>query len=160
VSEEKVEIVRRGCEAFMERDFEAFDALMREHLASDFEFESVTTGQVHSGPEGMRELITDLADTVNYVGTVGEIIDLDGHVVVMLRMSGRGSGSGVPVAQELAVAYTFEGRMITRGKSYASRAEALDALAYPASRGGTTEPSSGSIEPPSPSQASMPPPRL
>jgi hypothetical protein len=42
-------------------------------------------------------------------------------------MSGRGSRSGVPVAQQGAVLVTFDGSTLVSGKSFASKAEALEA---------------------------------
>jgi hypothetical protein len=42
-------------------------------------------------------------------------------------MSGRGSRSGVSVAQEGAVLVRFDGGMLVSGKSFASKAEALEA---------------------------------
>jgi hypothetical protein len=43
------------------------------------------------------------------------------------RMSGRGSRSGVPVAQQGAVLVTFDGSTLVSGKSFASKGEALEA---------------------------------
>jgi ketosteroid isomerase-like protein len=57
---------------------------------------------------------------------VEEIVDLDESVVVVVRRAGRGGGS-VPVSQELAVVWTFEGDKAVRARSFTSRAEALEA---------------------------------
>jgi hypothetical protein len=46
-------------------------------------------------------------------------------------MSGRGSQSGVSVAQQGAVLFTFDGSTLVSGKSFASRAEALEAAGIP-----------------------------
>jgi hypothetical protein len=48
-------------------------------------------------------------------------------VLIVLRMSGRGSQSGVSVAQEGAVLFSFDGSKLAWGRSFASRAEALEA---------------------------------
>jgi ketosteroid isomerase-like protein len=47
---------------------------------------------------------------------------------VVVRVAGRGGGSGVPVSQELAVVWTFEGDKAVRARSFTSRAEALEAV--------------------------------
>ena len=52
-----------------------------------------------------------------------EIVDLDESVVVVVRIAGRGGGSGVPVSQELAVVRTFEGDKAVRAWSFTSRAK-------------------------------------
>jgi len=109
------------------RDPEAIDALTREHLAPDFEFESVLTGQVYKGVQGAQDLVADLWETLDWVAATEEVIDLDGQVVAVQRSVGRGTRSGVPVSQELAIVWTFEEGKIVRGRSFKSRAEALEA---------------------------------
>src|SRR5918995_6055461 len=127
MSQENVEIVRRAYEALARRDMEVAEVMMRKHLTPDFEFESALTGQVHKGAQGMRDLAADLWDTLDYVPAVEEIIDSGEHVVVVLRISGRGAGSGVPVSQRVTMLWTFKDDRIVRGKSFTSRAEALEA---------------------------------
>ncbi len=127
MSRENVEIVRTAYDALARRDIEAGKVIMRKHLAQDFEFESALTGQVHKGAQGMLDLAADLWDTLDYVPAVEEIIDFSEHVVVVLRISGRGADSGIPVSQRVAMVWTFEDDRIVRGKSFTSRAEALEA---------------------------------
>jgi ketosteroid isomerase-like protein len=128
MSEENVEIVRGGYEAVARRDRDAIDAFLREHVAPDFQFESALTGQVHRGAQGVRDLADDLWETLDYVPAVEEMIDLGERVVAVLRISGRGTGSGVPVSQQVAILWTLEDERIVRGKSFTSRAEALEAV--------------------------------
>jgi ketosteroid isomerase-like protein len=127
MSQENVEVVRRSYEAVVRRDTEAAEAIMREHLAPEFEFESALTGQTYKGAQGVRDLAADLWDTVDYIPAIEEIIDLGEHVLAMLRISGRGMRSGVPVSQRVAILWTFEEQMIVRAKSFTSQAEALEA---------------------------------
>jgi ketosteroid isomerase-like protein len=127
MSQTNVEVVRLGFQAFARRDIEAMDAFMREHVAPDAEFESVMTGQVYKGAQGARDMAADLWETVDYVPATEEIIDLGERVVAVLRISGRGTRSGVPVSQHVAVVWIFEDERIVRGKSFTSRAEALEA---------------------------------
>jgi ketosteroid isomerase-like protein len=127
MSQENVEVVREVNDLWRRRDMEAAEVLMQKHLAPNFEFESVMTGQVHKGAQGMRDLAADLWETVDYVPSPEEIIDLGDEVVVVLRISGRGVRSGVAVSQQVAILYTFEGNRIVRAKSFTSRAEALEA---------------------------------
>ena len=127
MSQENVEVVRAAYEAIARRDRQALDAILREHLAPDFEFEAVLTGATYKGADGLWELLDDIQDTVGYRPEVQEALDLDEHVLIVLRMSGRGSRSGVPVAQQGAVLVTFDGSTLVSGKSFASKAEALEA---------------------------------
>ena len=128
MSQENVEIVRAAYEAIARRDREALDAILREHLAPDFEFEAVLTGATYKGADGLWELLDDIQDTVGYRPEVQEAVDLDEHVLIVLRMSGRGSRSGAAVAQQGAVLVTFDGSTLVSGQSFASKADALEAV--------------------------------
>ena len=128
MSQENVELVRAAYEAIARRDREALDAILREHLAPDFEFEAVLTGATYKGADGLWELLDDIQDTVGYRPEVQEAVDLDEHVLIVLRMSGRGSRSGAAVAQQGAVLVTFDGSTLVSGQSFASKADALEAV--------------------------------
>jgi ketosteroid isomerase-like protein len=127
MSEENVELVRSAYEAIARRDREALAAILTHRLRPQFEFEAVLTGATYEGVEAVWELLDDIQDTVGYVPEVEEAVDLDDHVLVVLRMSGRGSQSGVSVTQQGAVLFSFDGSRLVSGKSFASRAEALEA---------------------------------
>jgi ketosteroid isomerase-like protein len=123
-----VEFLREGYDALARGDLETFTALSREHLAPDFEFHHVWDGRVFRGFEGTMEWISDTRETwEDYSQEVEEIIELGSVVVVVLAISGRGGGSGVPVAQELAVVWTFEDGKAIEARSFTSREEALEA---------------------------------
>jgi ketosteroid isomerase-like protein len=127
MSAENVEIMRTAYDAIARRDRVALDAILRERLAPDFEFEAALTGATYRGLDGFWELLDDIEDTVGYRPEVQEAVDLGEHVLVVLRMSGRGSRSGVSVAQQGAVLVRFDGGTLVSGKSFASKAEALEA---------------------------------
>jgi ketosteroid isomerase-like protein len=123
-----VEFLREGYEALARGDMERFTALARERLAPDFEFHHVWDGRVFRGFEGTMEWISDTRETWDdYSQQIAEIIALGDIVVVVLAISARGGGSGVPVAQELAVVWTFDDGMAIEARSFTSREEALTA---------------------------------
>lgn len=123
-----VEFLRDGYEALARGDIESFTALSRERLGPDFEFHHVWDGRVLRGFEGTMEWISDTRETwEGYSQDVEELIELGEDVVVVLRISARGGGSGVPVAQQLAVLWTFEDGKAIRARSFTSREEALAA---------------------------------
>lgn len=128
MSQENVEIVLAAYEAIARRDREVLHAIVSEHLAADFEFEAVLTGATYKGADGLWELLDDIQDTVGYRPEVQEAVDLGEHVMIVLRMSGRGSRSGAAVAQQGAVLVTFDGGKLVSGRSFASKAEALQAV--------------------------------
>jgi ketosteroid isomerase-like protein len=128
MSRADVNFVREGYEALARGDMETFTTLSREHLGPDFEFHHVWDGRVLRGFEGTMQWISDTRETWDdYSQEVEEIIELGDEVVVVLRISARGGGSGVPVAQELAVLWRFEGGKATEARSLTSRDEALEA---------------------------------
>jgi ketosteroid isomerase-like protein len=129
MTEANVEFLREGYEALSRGDLETFKALARERLDAGFEFHSVWDGQVFRGVQGTFDWISDTRETWDrYQQEVEEIADLGDDVLVVVGISARGGGSGVPVAQELAVIWTFEGDRAVRARSFTSRAEALEAV--------------------------------
>jgi ketosteroid isomerase-like protein len=123
----EVEFLREGYEALARGDMETFTSLSRERLAPEFEFHQVWDGRVLKGFEGTMEWISDTRETWDdYSQELTELIDLGDDVVVVLRLSARGGGSGVPVAQELAVLWTFGDGQAIRARSFTSKEEALE----------------------------------
>jgi ketosteroid isomerase-like protein len=128
MSRADAEFVREGYEALARGDMETFTSLSREHLAPDFEFHAVWDGRVFRGFEGTMKWISDTRETwEDYSQQVEELIELGDVVVVVLAISARGGGSGVPVAQELAVVWRFDDGKAIEARSFTSRAEALEA---------------------------------
>jgi ketosteroid isomerase-like protein len=128
MSRADVEFLREGYEALARGDVETFTSLSQDRLGPEFEFHHVWDGRVLRGFEGTMEWISDTRDTwEDYSQEVEELIELGDEVVVVLRISARGGGSGVPVAQELAVLWTFEDGKAILARSFTSREEALGA---------------------------------
>src|SRR4029079_13950720 len=107
MSQENVELVCNAYKAIARRDREALAAILTDHLTPDFEFEAALTGATYKGVNALWELLDDIQDTVGYTPEVQEAIDLNDDVLIMLRMSGRGSQSGVSVEQQGAVLFRF-----------------------------------------------------
>ena len=127
-----VDFLRQGYEALERGDLETFQELARERLGPDFEFHLVWDGRVLKGFEGTQEWIADTRETwEGYSQKLEEIVELGDHVVVVVSVSGRGGESGVPVGQQLAIVWTFEGERALRARSFTSRAEAFAALGEP-----------------------------
>jgi ketosteroid isomerase-like protein len=128
MSADNTEFLREGYEALERGDLETFEALSRDRIGPEFEFHHVWDGRVFRGYEGTMEWLADARETwKDYKQEVDEIIDLGDDVLVVLAISAEGAGSGVPVAQEFAVLWTFDGETVVRARSFTSRAEALGA---------------------------------
>jgi ketosteroid isomerase-like protein len=127
--DDRIDFLRRGYEALQRGDLDGFKVLARERLDPDFEFHHVWDGRVFKGYEGTLEWLSDTSETwEEYQQDLDEIAAFGDDVLVVVRISARGGGSGVPVAQEFAVVWTFEGARAVRARSFTSRGEALHAL--------------------------------
>jgi ketosteroid isomerase-like protein len=128
MSQEKVDVIRRGYAAYRQDDLESLEAIVRDVIDPDFELHAVFAERVFTGPEGMREFFSELREVwKDYVNEPEEFIDLGEHVVVVSRLSARGSSSGVPVRGRLVALWTFKDDKLFRARFLRSRREALEA---------------------------------
>jgi ketosteroid isomerase-like protein len=128
MSEENVEMARRGYEAFNRRDIDAAVA----DFAPDFEYFPAGAlpgfGEVAHGPEGFRRFVETFwreFDEPNI--EVHELIDAGDQVVASTTMRGRGKQSGAETSLDIWVLWTARNGAVVRGQEFTSRAEALEA---------------------------------
>ena len=126
MSQANVELVRRGL-----NDVEAFWAMLDEYVVWDLRRRERIAPDVDRVNVGRDAVIRA---SRHYWGTwedyrvdPEELLDAGPSVVVILRESGRGKGSGVPFEQSHPQLWTFRGDRIIRWESFETRAEALEA---------------------------------
>ena len=131
MSEENVEIVRRGYEAINAGDLERALALFDPEVevrtgvdVPDFDFDDV-----YHGPEGflrfhakMAEIWDDLRWEPEEYIPAGEDV-----VVVFIRFHGVGKSSGIPVTQAIGHVCTMRDGKLVRHVTYWDRSRALEA---------------------------------
>jgi len=134
MSEENVEIVRRGLETLREalerRDFDSvFDA---DVLADDVEW--IPTGgfpgpNSYRGRDGFSEYMRTWAEDFDHLSfDIAWLVGApDDRVVALVHQRASGQGSGVPVEMHLAAVYQLENGRVTRIRNYLDPAEALEA---------------------------------
>jgi ketosteroid isomerase-like protein len=128
MSQENVELLGRISDAWNRGDSETLAKLLDAHLDPQFELDTLDPGQVYRGPTGPLDLMAEIGETRDrYALEAEDIIDLGQHVLVVARMSGRGTGSGVPIEQSIFLLWRFEGATAVAAKAFASRGEALEA---------------------------------
>jgi ketosteroid isomerase-like protein len=128
MSQENVEWLREVSEARAREDTEAVEALLRVGLAAEFELQPLYPDRVYRGAEEMRKLWTDAVETwEDYRFETEEIIDLGEHVLVLAHITGRGTGSGVPIDQRIGILVAFQGEKAVWARSFLSKQEALEA---------------------------------
>jgi ketosteroid isomerase-like protein len=131
MSEENVEIVRRGYELFAAGDFEGLSALISPDAetpdASGLGLTGTATGVRH-GPEGFLRGIEEVTEAFDdYRVEAEEFTDAGDAVVVSVRISGRGKTSGVEQEMRLVHMWVLRDGKAIRGEVYRTTEEALEA---------------------------------
>src|SRR5688572_21177748 len=113
MSEENVEIIRRGFEAFQRGDWEA----VLEDVDPNVEIHEPTAlpdAQVFHGHAGLRAAYEKTQEMFEDVRLEAEeFIDADDQVVIWYRAVGRGKGSGVEVEMHQGSVWTFrDGKIV------------------------------------------------
>src|ERR1044071_278598 len=129
MSQENVEVAKRGLDAFNRRDIEAGVAV----VTADFEWfpamAEAVEGGVYRGREGIEAYFADLGETWEELRILPERFqDLGDRVLVLGHIEGRGMGSGVPVDAPIGLVYELRGGSISRARGYLDHAAALKAL--------------------------------
>ena len=126
MSQENVEVVGRHMAAYLSGDFETALAAYSPDVECDTSVRP--EGQMYRGREGVVEAFRVWRGTwADWKGEVDEIIDAGDRVLMVLRESGRGKGSGVPVEQRTFFLYDLRDRMIVRVTVLLDKDQALEA---------------------------------
>jgi ketosteroid isomerase-like protein len=127
MSQENVDQVRRGYEAFARGDF----AEVLDDIAEDIVFTDETLpeepAQGRAGFVANVAMMTEAFDEFSY--QVERLIDVGGdRVLALVRASGRGKGGGVQTQADLAQLWTLREGTAVRLDNYASWTKALEAV--------------------------------
>ena len=127
MSEENVQVVRRGHEAFRDSGEEA----IFEYLHADIDVtpgeELLDTGTLH-GHGGFRRFFQTMRDAFGDFGwEPQEFVDRGDDIVVATRFFAEGRGSGAPVEAMVYNVWTVRQRKAVRVRGFLSRSDALEA---------------------------------
>jgi ketosteroid isomerase-like protein len=118
MSEENVETVKEIFRAWEEKDAAAAMSRIDPNVELDFSTVSFVGDEiperVASGVDPLSEGVNAWLETWDSVSWLPQkFIDIDEHVIVLLRMRARGRGSGVPVDRTFVATYTVrDGRVV------------------------------------------------
>jgi ketosteroid isomerase-like protein len=130
VSQENVEIVRRGIEAAFRRP-KPDVAVLNEVYHPDHEFLSLIDaleGGSHRGGRGYRDWLLNNEETVQAESRLEQVTEIDDDRVLAITPTRfQGKSSGVPLEQRLASIVTVRNGKIIRSEAYSSPEEALKA---------------------------------
>jgi ketosteroid isomerase-like protein len=132
VSQENVEIVRRGIEAANRRPKPDF-ATINDLYHPDHEFISrldALEGKKRRGARGYRDWLRNLDDAIEFEQTLEGVSEIgEDRVLAIARQRMRGKSSGVPLSEErIGVVVTVRDGKIVRSEVYDSPEEALKAV--------------------------------
>ena len=128
MSQENVEVVRRGYE-----HFKVTGAFLPETVHPDFvwdmsKFRGWPERQVYPGVEGAMQFIADWIESwAEWELELKELRDADDRVVAIFRQRGRSKATGLPVEMHFAQVWTFRDGKQIRMEMYASPGEAIEA---------------------------------
>jgi ketosteroid isomerase-like protein len=128
MSQENLEIARRAYESFTVGNL----SWLAEFQAPEIEIDltrNVFNPQVIRGYEGIQRWLDELNEVwEDFRFEIEELIDAGDEVVAVVRLVGKGRGSGVPVDQrDIHVVKLRDGRAV-HITVYRDRAEALEAV--------------------------------
>ena len=125
MSQENVEIVRRGYEAYARGDVAAMLADIAPEMIT---YREEPDGATFSGRDGLLEAIAEWIEDLNdFVLTTEELIDANDQVVVHVHQTATGSQSGAPIEGDFWFVHTLGDSRVTRLDMFASRDRALEA---------------------------------
>ena len=129
MSEENVEVVRRGYEQWL-----ATGELLPEITHPDFAWDMSTfrgwpERQTYHGIEGARQFIAEWDDAwETWEVEVEDLLDGGERIVAIVRQHGRAKATGASVEMHFAQVWTIRDGLQVRMDMYASPEEALDAV--------------------------------
>jgi ketosteroid isomerase-like protein len=131
MSQENVEIVRRGYELYAAGDPEGAAGLFADDAeiadAGGLGVTDTATG-TRRGPEGFLRITEETVEVFeDYRVETEEFIDVGDAVVVAVRISGRGRASGAKLEVRLAHLWVLRDAKVIRGEVYRTTEEALEA---------------------------------
>ena len=131
MSQENVDLIKRGMALFNRKDWDAALQLVAEDAVWTTYFGSVSGQQSRYGRAAIRQSWEDAAQVFGgdlYRVEAQEFRDLGGGtILVRAVLSGRGTASGVEVEAEYVQLWTFRRGLAVRVDSYADVAEAFEA---------------------------------
>ena len=127
MSQENVELFRKGMEAFLRHDIEPL--LKTSHPDIEwYPFSAQVEGDVaYHGHEGIERWWTNLNATFEeFEASIDEVQDKDDIVMALGRLRAR-FRSGITLDTEVGWVFRFEDGLAVWGRAYQSHAEALEA---------------------------------
>jgi ketosteroid isomerase-like protein len=129
MSEENVEVVRRGFEAFSQKDFEGWYAVTSRNVKRHPRREEPGVKDSYEGWDGVLDyLVNWYAGWDEYTAEPVRFIDGGEYVIVDVREVGVAEQSGMRVEENFAHAFKVDDRKIVEWRMFGPVEEALEEL--------------------------------
>jgi ketosteroid isomerase-like protein len=131
MSEENVEVVRRGMELWLGGDFEGWRTTIDPDVGWDISMHPLPDVPNHG--RGRDALVTDMlavymSGWTDYSVELKEMVDAGDHVVLVLQETAKMGDSGVPLDRDLVHVWTVRDGRATFLRVFRTKAEALEAV--------------------------------
>ncbi len=128
MSQDNVETVRRGFEAFNSEDIEQVVAIAHPDFEAVVPPELSAEPDTYRGHDGLRRYFRTFQDAMHEVRFHPEQFwDAGASVVVVVRLTAKGRQTEIPVEQHIAQVWSIRDGKATGVRSYPSLPEALEA---------------------------------
>jgi ketosteroid isomerase-like protein len=125
MSEENVELVRGGFDAFQEGNLSQWLDLMADDLVT---YRADPDGATYHGKEGFLRATADWTEDFSEWSVIPEeFIDAGDRVLVRVRQTARGEASGIPVEGQFWFVFEIRARRAAKVSFYVRRGDALEA---------------------------------
>jgi len=130
VSQENLELTRRGVDAHNRRDLDAFAALCTADVEWCPSMAGAIDGTSYTGRDGMERYFEHYDETFDgFRVEVDEYRAVGDRVLALGRLEATGRGSGIPVSTPMGAVSEFRDGKMSRTRIYLDQAEALRAAA-------------------------------
>ena len=128
MSQENLDIVRSGFEAWNRRDFQEATSRFSTDVEIDAS-ERVLNPAIYKGIEGAMRFRDEIAETWDdFHIEIESLLPAGDEVVVLVRSTGRGRASGARVDARAAWVVTVSEGKVTRVRLHRDRGQALEAV--------------------------------
>jgi ketosteroid isomerase-like protein len=129
MSDENVNLARKGYEALASGDLDAVLALLDRDVSVEVHTGRPDLPEMLRGHKGFLDNLLGLTDVFEDIEIEPEeFIDLGEHLVVPIYTAGHGRASGIKVESRVVHIWTIRDGKATRFRVYGTRQEALEAL--------------------------------
>jgi ketosteroid isomerase-like protein len=128
MSQERVELLKRGVDAHNRRDLDAFADLCTADVEWFPSMAGAIEGGSYKGREGMERYFEHYDETwEGFRVEADEYRSVGDRVLALGRLEATGRGSGVPVSTPMGAVSEFRDGKMSRTRTYLDQAEALRA---------------------------------